>query len=239
LDPHQAFDGLMETAKQLHTNPRATIAKLAEDYGVNLASFAVDLDPSQLPPDPRLELAATENTALKRQLADSQRLIAAERAERQAWMQSIEKEERDRQEYQRQQHVSKIKADIDEWTKGLEYWSDLSAEVVDIYHPIVAKSGKFAGNPKAQIEHAYKLALANNETLQAAVRAKQAQEQAAKAAQSNGALDTARNAARLNAPNNAAAAAPTSDDNGLAVQMAALKRHREKVAQSRASYSNI
>jgi hypothetical protein len=236
LTADAAFDGLMETAKKLHTDPRATIAKLAEDYGVNLASYAVDLDPSQLPPDPRLETAATEINVLKRQVADAQRLLQAERAEVQAFWASLQNEEKQREENQLRQQYTKTRSDVDSWTKDLEFFDDLANDIATIYHPIVAKSGKFAGNPKAQLEHAYKLALANNETLQAAVRAKQAQEQAAKAAQSNGALGAARDAARLNAPSNAAGAAPAADD-GRASQLAALKRARERNAQSRSAYA--
>jgi hypothetical protein len=236
LTADAAFDGLMKTAKKLHTDPRATIAKLAEDYGVNLASYAMDLDPSQLPPDPRLETAATEINVLRRQLADAERLRQAERAELQSWWQSLQDEEKQKEKYQYTQQLTKTRSDIDSWTKGLEYWDDLAVDIAEIYNPIVAKSGKFAGNPKAQLEHAYKLALANNETLQQAVRAKQAQEQAAKAAQSNGALSAARDAARLNAPSNAAGAAPAADD-GRASQLAALKRARERNAQSRSAYA--
>lgn len=75
LPPDQAIGNLIRTAVTLDRDPVAGIRDLAKSYGVDLAQYALSmLDPSQLPPDPRISQYEVQVAALQRQIAQMEQV---------------------------------------------------------------------------------------------------------------------------------------------------------------------
>jgi len=231
MPAHEAFDGLMETAKRLDTDPAGAIRQLAADYKVNIATLLNDGDLSNLPPDPRLEQASTQIAALERQLAQTQRRLEAEQKERESFFARQRTVAEEREAQQREQTVQQYRSEIDKLASELPHFEELEADIADLL-PAVMK--KFPNDQVGALKEAHRIALHANPTLSQSLIQKQIEEADAKRrAESERIAQQARTAAKLNAPANASSA-PSDPNDVRAAQFAALQKARQKGAAARA-----
>jgi hypothetical protein len=99
--PDLAFKTLLDDAIERQSNPKQWIANAAQHLGVNLANYVADIDPSLLPPDPRLEDAQTELLALRRETAQWENRWKAREAEIRSYFEDLEQQSE--QEHQSRQ----------------------------------------------------------------------------------------------------------------------------------------
>jgi len=231
MPAHEAFDGLMATAKRLDTDPAGAIRQLAADYQVNIATLLNDGDLSNLPPDPRLEQASTQIAALERQLAQTQRRLEAEQKERESFFARQRTVAEEREAQQREQTVQQYRSEIDKLASELPHFEELEADIADLL-PAVMK--KFPNDQVGALKEAHRIALHANPTLSQSLIQKQIEEADAKRrAESERIAQQARTAAKLNAPANASSA-PSDPNDVRAAQFAALQKARQKGAAARA-----
>lgn len=155
--PHDTFEALMENAIELQRTPKQAIMRLARDAGVDIAALAFEhLDPNSLPPDPRVAERDTEILALRRQLAQAQNLVKADR-------QNLQRSQEARHEQEQVAQYHNIRGGIDELAKKLPHFDRLANDIADLM-PVYVK--KYGQTEKALLE-AHKHAMrANDEIFQ-------------------------------------------------------------------------
>lgn len=215
MNEADAFRNLMKNADHLHKNPIDEIDRLADGYKVKEALLAkwMGQDPGTFDPAPEVKAHVS---ALERELIQTKNLLEAERAQFAEVMQY-------RQYQEQSAAVSAIRTGVvDKFAQGREHF-DAVADDVAAYLPVAMQ--KFPQDRDKALDHAYRLAIAGNETIQKAMQDKAAKEAEQKRlAEQEAKAKAARAASLLNAPGNASFAGP--DDDLESIQAAALQRAR-------------
>jgi hypothetical protein len=130
LEPHEAIRNLVQRAQTIDRDPMAGIAALARDYGIDLAQYAAQtIDPSQLPPDPRLTEAQARISALERQLHQSSNQI---KARDEAFRQMMEEAERADATARYQTRTTESSKSLDAFVKDRPDFEEYEETIADL-----------------------------------------------------------------------------------------------------------